>query len=473
MAKIETNRYIASSLDNFIVFSNTNAQEAPYVDLNVADSLVGQTFTVLFEDADNAEGVKYSIEGSAGNYITKDTFNTAGDRFSLMYSLAECLKLNSFAYDVVIANTNTVRFGIDSSRRWKITSLRLGIGGNYAQYNPYSANKFVVNVRGELADGISQFSMSKYNDTPEVSFNISSPFQYITFKSPISISLNAYSVIGNQTKMETITNNRVTILPTTLSKFETVNYDDYFCSQYNYEKKKPLTRMDRRSYNYGEYYSLSILTDRSDADTTLTKRYYTNSGVFLSSDTGCVYREYQSNRLDFYDKLDLDGVEANSGHQVGYVEVTASYNGNDLTYPVTFEIVPRCVENDTLFFINAIGGIDSFTFMGERRESSDIDEQSIYRKNPKRPYTDTYELDFVKSKEMEDEITVTTHHIDRETALWLKELQRSRYVFKFNGVEDPKYTMVVVEEFPIEVSSNDRRFQLECTYRYADKSINV
>ena len=453
MAKIEVPKYIASSLDNFIVFANQNAQDPPFVTFAISDLCVGQNVAITFSDADNAEGVKYTIQGSAGAYVTSSTFNTAGDRFSLMFSLCECLKQNPFTYNVVIYNTNTVKCGLDSSRKWSITaSDRVTVSGNYAQYNPYSVNKWVLNIKGNLSDSITEFSMAKYNDTPEISFNVTSPFQYITFKNPIKISLSAYSLIGNTTRIEPLTNNSITVLPTTLSKFEKVDYNDYFCSMANYEVKKPLTRNFRRSCNYNDLIGISILTDRGDSTVTLTKRYYTNSGVFLSSSNGYLKRYYTNNRMDFYDRLDIESVETTSNRQVGYVEVTVSVQGHDITEPVIYEVVPRCEKTDTLFFINAIGGLDSFKIEGR---------------------TSVYELEFVKQKSMEENYIAKTHTIDRDMAEWLRELQRSRYVFKFNPDDTIPFKMVVVSQFDISLPSDETKFRLECTYRYADTAINV
>lgn len=474
MAKIEVPKYIASSLDNFIVFANQNAQDPPFVTFTISDLCVGQNVAITFADADNEDGVKYTLTGSAGSYVTSSTFNTAGDRFSLMFSLCECLKQNPFTYNVVIYNTNTVKCGLDSSRKWSITaSDRVTVSGNYAQYNPYSVNKWVLNIKGNLSDSITEFSMAKYNDTPEVSFNVTSPFQYITFKNPIKISLSAYSLIGNTTRIEPLTNNSITVLPTTLSKFEKVDYNDYFCSMANYEVKKPLTRNFRRSCNYNDLIGISILTDRGDSTVTLTKRYYTNSGVFLSSSNGYLKRYYTNNRMDFYDRLDIESVETTSNRQVGYVEVTVSVQGHDITEPVIYEVVPRCEKTDTLFFINAIGGLDSFTFLSGTDVEASIDEITTYFKNPKRPYTSVYELEFVKQKSMEENYIAKTHTIDRDMAEWLRELQRSRYVFKFNPDDTIPFKMVVVSQFDISLPSDETKFRLECTYRYADTAINV
>ena len=473
MAKIETAKIVASSLDNFICFQNQNAQQSPYVTFTIGDSIVGQNVNITIKDAEKDDGVSFSIAGRAGAYVTSETFNTAGDRFSLMFSLCECLKLLPITYNVVIHNTNTVKCGLDSSRKWDITSSSIAIGGNFAQYNPVAVNKWVLNIRGNIDENIQQFSMAKFNDSPEISFNVSSPFQYITFKNPIQVSLSAYSLIGNTTRVEPITNNSITVMPTTLSKFEKVDYSEYFCSHVNYEVKKPLTRNFKRYCNYGDLIGISILTDRGDSSVTLTKRYYTNSGVYIDSETGYLKRYYTNHRMDFYAELNIAGIETSSSRQVGYVEVTVSVQGHDITEPVVYHVVPKCTTTDTLFFINSIGGLDSFTFLGGLDDNSGIDEQTTYFKNPKKPYSNVYDLEYVKWKSMEDTYVAKTHTIDRDTAVWLKELQRSRYVFKYDKDASVSFKMVIVTEFDIELPTDENRFRLECTYRYADSGINI
>ena len=50
MAKIETGRVVASSLDNFIVFQNQNSQQSPYVSFAIGDSAVGQNVNITIKD---------------------------------------------------------------------------------------------------------------------------------------------------------------------------------------------------------------------------------------------------------------------------------------------------------------------------------------------------------------------------------------------------------------------------------------
>ena len=471
MARLEPNTIIASSLDNFLIFDNQYYTLLPNANVSILNSAVGQNITLTFEDADDPDAAKIILEGKPNVNITSRTFNTSGSTTQLMFSLIECLKMNSIVYDVFPANTNTIQMGIDTSRKWKITSNSgLSISGNYASYNPEAINKWVVMVKGNIDSETSQFSLEKYNNNQQISFNISAPFAYITSKFPFKISLSAYSVNGGSINMQSITNNQILVLPTTLDKFETVDYTRYFLHSGNNEKRDFLTRNFLRSYNYDEYVGLSILTDRNTSGITLMKKYYTNSGMFLTSKTGCYRKEFNYSRLDFYDTFDILDVENHYSHQVGYIDVVAVDGSAELTNPVRFMVVPKCESNDTLFFINAIGGLDSFNFTGEHRFGSNIDERTTYMKNPQRPFGDTYELEHTKQVEIEQSYTSYTSMINERIANWLTELQRSKYVFK---LVDGKYIMVLIENMDIDLSDTEKYFEVECEYRYADTGINV
>lgn len=469
MAKIEPNTIIASSLDNFLIFDNQNYSPMPYVIIGIRSTNVGQNVNVTFEDADDPDAAKIVLEGTPTSNISSRTFNTSDSSTQLMFSLMECLKMNSIVYDVYPTNPNTLKMGLDTSRRWRITS-DCHITGTYSSFDPEAIKKWVVMINGNIDSETSQFSLEKYNNNQQISFNISAPFAYITSKFPFKISLSAYSVNGGSITMQTITNNQILVMPTTLDKFETVDYSRYFLQSGNNEKKDFLTRNFLRNYNYDEYVGLSILTDRNTSGITLTKKYYTNSGMFLTSKSGCYRKEYNYSRLDFYDTFDILTVENQHSHQVGYIDVVAVDGSTELTNPVRFVVVPKCESNDTLFFINAIGGLDSFNFTGEHRFGSNIDERVTYMKNPQRPFGDTYELEHTKQVEIDQTYTSYTSMINEQTANWLTELQRSKYVFK---LVDGKYIMVLIENMDIDLSDTEKYFEVQCEYRYADTGINV
>lgn len=472
MAKLETKRIIASSLDNFIIFQNPYYQEAPYVTIGVSPSDVGQNRYITFSDMDDSDAANITIEGKPGGNITARSFNTAGSVTQVLFSLMETLKKVSILYDVIMPTTNTLKMGIDTSRRWRVES-NLAIGGNFASFNPDAETKWVMNMNLVYDTNVKQFTMEKYNNSNEISFNVSAPLQYITFNNPLSLNLLPYSVNGNVVSVETLTNSSLLVMPTTLYKFESVDYEDYYLYVSNNAKKKFLTRMDRRPYNYGERIGLSVLTNRSMGSVNLMKKYYTNSGVFIASETGQEYKTYTNERLDFYDVLSLYEVETANNRQVGYVEVTATSGGVELTEPIRYDVEPVCTENNTLFFINAIGGVDSFSFNGGWTYTSEIDENTTYMKNPEKPFADRYELEFVKRKEMEEKHTVATRLVDKETAKWLTELQKSKWVYKYVGNQYLRYMMVVVDSMDIEVNDTDKRFTVECEYHTADTKINI
>lgn len=472
MAKLETKSIIASSLDNFLIFDNQNYFPMPYVTITASQGNVGQDITLTFEDADDPDSAKIILNGKPTNNISSRTFNTSGSVTQLLFSLMECLKMNSIVYDIHPSTATSLKMGLDTSRKWRITST-LSIGGNYASYNPETINKWVVMVNGNIDSQTSQFSLEKYNNNMDVSFNISAPFHYITSKFPFEIDLSAYSVNGGSINMQTIVNNHILVMPTTLDKFESVDYSRYFLQSGNNEKKDFLTRNLLRNYNYGEYVGLSLLTDRSISGITLKKKFYTNSGMYLTSTSGYRRREYNYSRLDFYDMFDIETVEDNFNHQVGYIDVVAVQGNTEITNPIRFIVQPKCDSNDTLFFINAIGGLDSYNFTGEHIFSSSIDERVTYMKNPQRPFDKTYELEHTKQSEIDSTYTSITSMIDENMANWLVELQRSKYVFKFDNSQSIKYKMILIEEMDIELSDNEKYYEVECKYRLADTGINI
>ena len=472
MAKIEPNRIVASSLDNFLIFENPSYQEMPYVTIGVTSGNTGKTISLVFSDKNDDDAQKIEIEGKPGANISSRSFNTTGSVTQVMLALMECLKLNTIVYDVQLATANSLKMGLDTSRQWKITS-QLSIGGNYASYDPEAINKWTVMMNGRIDDNVSQLSMSKYNNNQTVSFNITAPFQYITTKFPFNVNLSAYALTGNVVRVETINNPQILVLPTTLDKFDEVDYEEYYSDSSDNEKKKFLTRSPYKKYNYGEYVGLSLLTNRTLSSVSLIKKYYTNSGMFLTSKTGAVYKELNNSRLDFYDTFDILSVENAYNHQVGYIDVVAVNGTTEITEPMRFYVEPKCDDNDTLFFVNSIGGIDSFTFLGEHKFTAEIDENTTYMSNPEKPFGDTYELEYVKQKAINETYSSTSNMIREDLADWLTELQRSKYVFKFLGTEDPKFKIVIVDKMDIELSDNSKYYEIEVQYHYADSKINI
>ena len=455
------NKLIASSLNNFIQLNNTHTTDSPYVTFAVGSP---SNLKIIIKDANNDDGYYKEIVGSPSSVISADSFKTSG---LVALSLMECLKLNSIFYNITLEHVNILKAYIDTSIKYNITveGAGLTVGGTYSSYNAVSPNKMVVMLQGKIDENTNCISMEKYNNNPTISFNISSPFQYSSLKKPLDLNITAYQVYDSQASLVTVPYTAVTIMPTTLSKFQSVNYDDFYGSG----KKHFLTNNESRYYNYGEHIGLSML---SDSAVTLKKNFYTNSGVFLETHNTCEYIEQNGIRWDLYDVFDLDNVEARHHHQVGYVDVTALIGGTE-SYPIRFYINPKCKGNNEIFFLNELGGIDSFNFAGTKTIERKIDDQSTYFVNPIKDWEDKYELQYSKQKRNEVTHTLTTTQIDLATAKWLNELNKSKYVYQYLGTENPKYKIIIVDKFNIETNTSDDEFELEMEYHDADNEVNI
>lgn len=471
MAKLETIPIVASSLDNFVIFNNDTFTK-PYVVFSIGQP--NGHFTITIEDANNKDGYRKILSGEENEAITNSTFNTTGDEVQMALSLMECLRLNSIFNNVTLdidrEGAISVFAYLETSTQYKITvsDASVSVNGTYVNYGVKMPNKFVMM---ENAGDLGNITMQKYSTSEDISFNVTSPFVHMARKTPIKVNLMAYKVANNVSSLESITNSTIYVLPTTLSKFQSFNYADYLMYNDLNNKVKFLTNLADRHYNYGEKVGLSLLTDSTSAG--VIKKYYSNSGVFLESDTDIELVERNNMRTDFYLSFDLDGVEQRNSRQVGFVEVIAMNGGVEVTEPVRYNVIPKCNQNHEVFFVNEIGGIDSFNFLGEFIYNSKVDDLSTYMINPTRPYEDTLELEYNKQKHNEIVKTLTTTIINGNTAKWLNELSKSKYTFKYLGADNPKFKMIIVDTMNIEVSDRNSTFEISLEYHDSDNNVNI
>ena len=470
MAFVEVqNSVVGSSVDNFLIFQNTSS-DRPYVTFyfNNQGNPVGH---IIVRDALDDDGFYKEIKYSPSEIISDSSFKTfPGNKEASTFSLLECLKKNQIFFDVTlksgIPNVGIlVMVGIDSSTRYSIVAGDyMTVGGTYSSYVPKLPNKFVV--LENTSDG--QIALEKYAYGSEVSFNVTSPFEHLTFKDPFKVSLLGYKIDDNNVVPEVINNNLLTVLPTTLSKFQEVNLDNY-----NYQgggnKVNFLTNNFERSYNYGEIAALSILSPLPGI--IIKKKYYTPSGVYLNfTDQNSLRHDALEGRHDFYFTCDLNACESITNRQVGYVEVIGYYNNQEITNPVRYKVEPKCNSNNVIFFMNEIGGVDSFNFLGEREYSSSIDDQTTYFRNPIRKQVTLKEIEIVGQKKNKIEHTLTTTIIDTRTAKWLNELKKSKYHFLFDARTIQK---IIVTDFNIELTDRDNTFELQLTYQDSDNNLSL
>jgi hypothetical protein len=470
MAKIEVNKILASSRDNFLVFSNDNFVK-PYVTIYFKNS--GYPFgELIIKDALNDDGYSKTIVYSPDEIISDSSFRCRTDKTENTFALLECLRKNNIFYDISLVSDIpnvgiVIRAYLDSSTRYSINGGSImEIGGNYNSYVPKEPNKFVL----MLNDGTNQVMLDKYTTNTDVSFNVTAPYEHLSFKNPKQVKMVGYHIDNNTVVPDDIANNSVYVFPTTLPKFSDVNLSDYW---YNYEGQmvKFLTNNYNRYYNYGEVVGLSLLTDKSGIG--IVKQYYTVSGKYLYTDTNTLYTEDNVIRKDFYFTLDIDGVEAGTNKQVGYVEVFANRGGEQVTKKLRFNITPKCNENHEIFFVNELGGIDSFNFLGESKYKSKIKSQKTYMKNPTRAYGMTKELEIVSQKVNDVDHVLNTTIIDSATAKWLNEMSKSKYPFLYLGENGSRFERIIITDLDISLSDRENVFEVELTYKNGDNSIKI
>lgn len=460
------NRILASSLDNFVIF-NTPTVALPYVTFTVGT--LSASVEITIKEANNDYGYSRVINGSAGGETTSTSFNTTGLG---LYNLYECIKLNSIFYNITFTNSTTMKCYIDTSLKYDITLTSgsgITIGGTYASYSPSLPNKTCVIL--QESGGTNSINMEKYHNAATVSFNITAPFQKTMFSKPLEYNIMGYKVTNGSSSNITIPYESMTVIPTTLTKFQSVDYDDYLYTQAK-GSCKFLTTQERRYYNYGEWVGLSVLSDVVFSTPLLRKAYYTNSGVYLKTEYSAQYVEKNGKRYDIYDVFNLDSIEAQYNKQVGYILVSfaTGFGYPSVSNEIRFDINPKCDGNNEIFFLNEIGGIDSFNFTNTKQINRNIESQNTYSKTHTRSFVDIYDHEYVMNKRNKITTTLSTNQLDIGIASWLNQLVKSKYTFKFLGMNNPMFKIIVVDKFDIQTNTADDEFELNLEYHDADNT---
>jgi len=458
------NRILASSLDNFMIFS-TPSVALPYVTFTVGT--LSSNVEITIKEANNDYGYSRVIKGAPNGETTSTSFNTSGIG---IYNLYECIKLNSIFFNITFATSNTIKCYIDTSLKYNISLTSgsgISIGGTYSSYSPSLPNKTCLIL--QESGGTNSINMEKYHNASTISFNITAPFQKTMFSKPVNYNIMGYKVVNGASSNITIPYDSITVMPTTLLKFQSVDYDDYLYTGSG--TAKWLTTQTNRIYNYGEWVGLSFLSNVDVATPRLKKNYYTNSGVFLESSWTTQYVEKNGKRIDIYDTFELSSIESVHNKQVGYVDVYfVNGDGSNtlLSNAIRYNVIPHCDGNDEVFFLNEIGGIDSFNFTSKKQVARSISDQNTYTKTPTRNYVNVYDHEYILNKRNKITTTLTTNQIDGGIADWLNQLSKSKYTFKFLGMTNPMYKIIVVDKFDITTTSTDDEFELSLEYHDAD-----
>lgn len=121
-----------------------------------------------------------------------------------------------------------------------------------------------------------------------------------------------------------------------------------------------------------------------------------------------------------------------------------------------------------VYWYNSYGGISFFDFTGSRTEERKT-EKSTYKKSNLSLYENKQKsLDKIYSNELEYEVTLTTHMIERDGLYSLYDLVNSYHAWiVINGEENE----IIVTDFKINESQNNNIYQCEIKYTYSSNDM--
>ena len=83
-------------------------------------------------------------------------------------------------------------------------------------------------------------------------------------------------------------------------------------------------------------------------------------------------------------------------------------------------------------------------------------------------FTNLYDHEYVMIKRNKIVTTLTTNQVDAGIADWLNQLVKSKYTFKFLGMQGPMFKIIVVDKFDVQTNTSDDEFELSLEYHDAD-----
>ena len=238
---------------------------------------------------------------------------------------------------------------------------------------------------------------------------------------------------------------------------------------------KPLTNRSLTTHIKGQkqYFNFILKDELHSVDIQMTEakigllyKFYNQSGEYFGERVAHEKRQ-KSFSITNTVEIDLDTqiteLEDLSKNTIGRVEVFLCCNGIEVSESITFKILPayQCSINDFVF-LNRLGGWDSFNFGGTSSvEFKTVADTSYNTLLP--DFTVSSRIENVEQRFIDEQKTVKSSPVNRQTIEWLQELCASKVVFE---LKTKRY--IIADKFSLKYNSKDDLFQVEMTYRYSD-----
>lgn len=468
MIKQNINKIVASSLNNDIVFYNDRAPRKVKITFYFIpnyDVMFGEETTFTIQDYNNPNDFTLVITGDGSAKVTATSFNTSDNKDNMLLSLASCLRLNSGFFSNVRVFDDEVTAYIDTSRQYTFRlGNMIGMSAKIDYYNVASTPKYGLQFTDEEGN---TFINEKYSTNDEVIFNATAPFELMPFKYPTKYILDAYSIVDDRYTFD-IKGQEMTVLPTTLHKFDDFNVNEYLYNEEITSPKMILTNNINRVMRYGERVAFSVL--ENDVTITFKGLYYTNSGQYIGESELTPYTHYTEPRMDVVLAFDIDDIERQYGRNVGYIKVRLLDGGQKPMYEdLVLKYKPICKDNYELFFLNELGGIDSFNFTDSYQSESKISNAVNYISN-KRPQGDIMEIEGRKQLQYQTSHTLTAK-VDKVTGEWLREMAKSKWVYYID--DEGRNVTVIIDTMTIKLNDKDSSFTVSVEYHRSDNALMI
>ncbi len=453
--------------------------------------------TIKITDDDDTLWVGLQLVGTNDGIIGKSTFNTSGTVTNVLISLLECLRLNNIFYDFSIdTQSNKISFLIDNSRNYNISSSNSNITVSIS--NPSnnsnssnSSNSKITLVKEWWNDNKWETIIEdKYINTQRYNFDISSGFSFNV--NPIHVRIKtSYTIVNNMITPVIYNETDYYILPTSLSYRETgifterydYSNDNTIEQVYLYDYNIPNSKvryltfdyLTPKRYNYNETSIISILKTPDTQIKTMSTKYYTESGVYITTITSSpIYFSFSSDiivNLTF--KLNINDVETNYNKQVGYslVNVLDINNNEILIEPVRYNINPSCNKNFEVFYLNSMGGMESFNFLYNIEQINKVGETLTHTTNNILMQINSHNpnVEIIKTKQHSNTYRATTEYVTKEEAKKIMEITDSKYVYVLDGYN---HNNIIPEKMDMTLDEKKNKYRVAMEFRYADQILN-
>lgn len=274
----------------------------------------------------------------------------------------------------------------------------------------------------------------------------------------ITSQLIVESNVGSEVILDTQELGSIIWLPNNPNELYNFDYSDYYVENGDREQKF-LTLSPKTKYKKGGIFGFSFLTTTTNPSSYKLKiskknwnknflgsSVYTYSQLSLGID-GVGFADFDSNRLDFYISLpDSD---------VRFMDVEV-YNGSKkVSETKTIELYNSCNNFDTIFFLNKIGGIDSFERFSGIERTKEISDNQTYYGNYKGVRNTAYKVSSYST-------TYKTELMNNEECEWLFDLGQSYYTF-FTNMTTKTFTPFIItkiQDFTYSTGDSGKIFKI-------------